>query len=758
MSAVIKSLEFLASCLKGVYMPDFIRKNCWKIALGILLLAFLSPAPSLRADEGEIPIEVSGDQLEYVRQENKIVASGNVIVSYKNLKLTCDKAEVYTDTKKAYAEGHVYIYQETGEILRGDKVFYDFKNRQGSFPNGKVVTEQWYGRGDQIEQVSEDEIRVYNASVTTCPYDRPHYDVKAKRVTIYPDDKIVARDVVFRILGRPIFWWPYFIIPLDLDEPPFELAPGYSSEHGFYVLGSKATSLNKNVKLKGHLDYRSKRGVAGGVDARYRFDKLGEGTIQTYITEDDRAPNPEAQGNPFRNKKNDDGRGRASFRHRMDIDPNTHVIAEWHYFSDEFFLQDFFEREFRRELEPESFVTFTKNTDRYGFLVDVQKRTNRFFSTVERLPEVKFTWNRREIMNTNFYYRAEHDFVNFNKKFARSALDEDVVRFDTFHEISYPMHLLGLEVVPFGNARESWYSKNKFGEEGIERHVLGNGVDVSTRFYKVYDVETNFLSLELNKLRHVLEPSFRYDAIREVSIPEGHLQVFEGIDDLFNKDELTFGFENRFQTKRFRSGAWQRVDVVSFNTFLTYSYDDFFIGNSQWSKWRQEIELRPYDWLATEFVWEYDMVSDQFRFADIDIIWEKDPIRLLLNHRFDKQDVNFGGRSLLTFDAMYRLSPLWSVGGYMRTEFDSGQVEEWEIRASRDLHDWYLDFGYNVRNSDIDSSNKEVFIELRLKAFPQFPLKAGNRASFSRPRIGHFVSGANEPPSLLSSTSTTPEY
>ncbi len=724
----------------------------------VLTISLCSFPPDVMAEvPTDAPIEVSGDQLEYDRQKSKIIATGTVVITYKNVKMTCDKAEVFSETKQAYAEGHVYIYQESGEVIRAEKVFYDFKQRQGSFPDAKVTSGPWTGRGEQVEQVSKDEIRLYNASVTTCAFDRPHFDVKAKRVTIFPGDKFVARDIVFRVLGKPVFWWPYLVMPLNTTEPPFELVPGYSSDDGFYILSSKTTSLGKNLKVKGQVDYRSKRGVGGGVDVDYRFEKMGEGQIKAYIANDEKTPQGVSGGDGLGDRV-DDTRGRFSFKHRVDFDEFTNVITEWNYFSDEFFLQDYFEREFRKETQPESYVTFTRATDRYSFIIDLEKRTNRFFTVLEKLPEVKFTWNRQEIMNTNFYYRAENQFVAFNQKNARSSEDKDVVRFDTFHELNYPISVRNWEFVPFANFRESWFSRDKRGEKGIERHNFGYGFDLRTRFYNVFDVDTNILGLNINKIRHVLEPSVRYDSIRFVSVPEGNLEPFDDIDNLFRKDEVTFGLENRFQTKRYIDGAWQRVDLLSFNTFLTFSIDDNALGADAWTKWRQEIQFRPYEWLISEILWEYDMVSDQFDFAEIDLILEKDRFRFLMSHQFIKQDIDFGGSSLLTFDLNYRLNDLWSLGGYTRVEFDSSTIEEWELRVTRDLHDWYLDFGYNVRDSEIDSSNKELFVELRLKAFPQFPLKAGNRASFSRPRIGRFVSGASEAPANIANTSSTPQY
>jgi len=60
------------------------------------------------------------------------------------------------------------------------------------------------------------------------------------------------------------------------------------------------------------------------------------------------------------------------------------------------------------------------------------------------------------------------------------------------------------------------------------------------------------------------------------------------------------------------------------------------------------------------------------------------------------------------------------------------------------MHDFILDFGYNVRNSAKSSSNKELYFNFRLKAFPIIGFHSGRRASFAEPRIGDTYAGGNE--------------
>ena len=77
------------------------------------------------------------------------------------MSLTCDRVEVLSDEKKAYAEGHVVLYRGK-DIYRGDKVYYDFQNDIASFPNGYIADAPWYTTGEQIEQVNKNKIEVYN--------------------------------------------------------------------------------------------------------------------------------------------------------------------------------------------------------------------------------------------------------------------------------------------------------------------------------------------------------------------------------------------------------------------------------------------------------------------------------------------------------------------------------------------------------------------------------------------------------------------
>jgi len=713
------------------------------------------PLSALAANDDDIPIEAVADQLSYDKTNKKIIGIGNVLVTYKDKRLTADRAEIFTNEKHVYAEGHVVV-DDAGQKLEGDKVFYDFGKSQGSFPQGRYINPPYYGDGEEINRLSQDQIQVTGGSITTCDLDHPHYLLTTQRVKVYPGDKIVAFNVVFKVLGTPLAWVPYVTIPLDDVNAPFVIQPGYSSEFGAYVSLIKGWSINKNIHGRANLDIRQKRGVGFGFKSAYDYTDehkyFGKGDIRSYITYDKRSPDPDA-AEPFEDRT---GRRRWRFqwRHRSDFDPYSNLIISHNNLSDQYLLQDFFNGEYGLESEPQSQYVFTRNSPNTGLLVEVDKQYNHFFNELERLPQVRFTINRNQIGDSNAYYWSQSEFVNYNRKVASSDTSPHVARFDTAHELSYPMKYKDVVVYPSITFRDTEFSRDENDSGWISRQTINTSIDVSTRFYKLYDYNTNFLGLNINKLRHIVEPYFNWDANRFTTYSADRLEQFDAIDAIDNKDVFQFGLENRFQTKRFEQGKWQRVDVVSLNTFIFYSLNDNIPGSSVFRTAGVELTVRPYRWLTIQNFTNYDAATGVIIDSETELFMTyKDRLNFLLSYRFlnDKDLDGVSGpekSSLITADLTFKINDLWAAGGFVRYERESNLIEEWEIRFTRYLHCWILDFGVNARKSDRlageQDTNIEAFFQLTLSAFPGLNLETGNRSTMSNPRIGTYVAGANE--------------
>jgi hypothetical protein len=388
-------------------------------------------------------------------------------------------------------------------------------------------------------------------------------------------------------------------------------------------------------------------------------------------------------------------------------------------------------------------------------MLQLDKRYNHFFTELEKLPELRLTFNKKQLGIGNAYYYGETDAVNFNQKVAYSNITAHAFRFDTFHEISNPFKIGSVVFNPAVNFRDTEYSRERTEDRDVSRQSLGFTTDISTRFYKLYDVETNFMGFDIHKIRHIIEPYFRSDINHLTTVAPEELYPFDQIDTIRkHKDGFRFGLENRLQTKRFDHGKWHRVDVVSVNTYLNYDLNEDAPDASVFTSAGVRTQFRPYEWLTFENQTNYDMatgvITDSFTDAEIQY---KDKLNVVLAFEYVKdKDINgiSGPESLelITTDVTYKINPRWAIGGYIRYDIHENLVKEYEARLSRNLHCWLLDFGWNSRRSDRvegtrQTSDNEIFLMLTMTAFPDFSYDTGNRSSISRPRIGTYVAGAD---------------
>ncbi|MSR76857.1 MAG: LPS-assembly protein LptD [Candidatus Omnitrophica bacterium] len=703
-------------------------------------------------------VETQADTVEYDKNTHVLIAKKNVVITHLNMQITADYAEVETATKKSFARGHVTIFRNGKAVAHGEEIHYNFANQSGSFPDGRTYNAPWFSSGEDIQQIREGVKIVRKAHVTTCDLKNPHYEIRARKVTVYDGDKMVAWNVTFYALGKPIFWVPVLVMPLQDNNIPLAVVTGYNSRQGFFISALKGFSITKNIWGKFRADWRSKRGFGAGTDISYGFEKtLGYGNANIYLANDHEAPTP-GSGEPF-HKSEDRLRGRITWKHRKDFDPYSYGLLRYNRFADEYFLQDFFEREFQGDIQPNSFISLVKNSERYGLLAYGEKRMNKFESSVERLPQVQADWRTQPFLNPHIFYQSQLSYNNLVKDYGRIKIRGKAHRADTFHEWSSPLHWQHIHFTPHILGRGTYYSRLRDSEEDRFRAFTEMGGDLRTRFYRLYDVHFDKAGFEINQLRHIIEPNLQYSASMS-SLSDEKLEIFDdSVERLDDAQKVTLGVENRIQTKRTVHGQMQRVDLVSLNTFLSYElYPDGRTGSelfaprdnqftkSDFSTIGQEIVFRPYEWLHYLMRFDYDTRDNQFHMFNQDIVIKTGKFTSTIGQRYAADIPEFHNSNQFVFDTNYRLNPLWDMSGYIRWDTFTSDLSEWQLSARRDLHDFILTLGYDVRNSDIRSSNKTLFVEFYLKAFPEVGLHAGgSRASFGAPRMGDTVAGSGTP-------------
>ncbi len=692
-----------------------------------LFAAFLfASSANVFAEQTGVPIEINADHFEFMQEENKVKVEGNVILIREKTTLTCDKAVIDRNTGIAVAEGNVVLSSEVGGEISGEKMTFNFENMTGEFMGAKINSAPYYGEGETLSKVGENHIVMDKGHITTCDLRKPHYKLRSQKIDIYPGDKAVARNMRFIVGKTPVLYVPRYSQVINDKKPRVIYTPGYDKQWGAFLLQAWRYYFNENFKGTIHLDYRERKDFASGVDLDYKIPKGGTGIIRTYymlerpITskytwQERPSPTPEHE------------RFKGEWRHKWDIDDRTNAVWQYYRYSDVNFLKDYFKREYEKDREPQTFFVLTHALPSgiLSFRNDV--RVNRFVGAVDRLPEIGYDVTNQQLGETGVYLRNKTTYSNLvSRDISPTELRRKTMRLDTDNELSYPMKVGFVEFRPFVGGRETYYSRTKEpADDGTIRGLFKTGSDLSTKFYKVFDIDTKFWGVEVHRLRHVITPTVSYLFTTDPTLASSQLNSFDAVDSLTRTHSITFSLENKLQTKR---------EEVSVDLVRAIVSSDFLlkeqVGTGGFNNIKTDFEVKPADWLTFNADTDYSSLRDKLISSNFDI-YLHDPDT-------DKKRWSFGLGKRYSLDVddqittswEYVINPKWKAGLYNRFDIDHGIHKEQEYRITRDLHCWEMDINFN----ETRGQGSEIWIVFRLKAFPELGFDMGT--SFNRRKAG----------------------
>lgn len=685
-----------------------------------------------KGKQGE-PVVVNGDRVEYMSETKQVVGTGNISIVYKDMVLTCDRIVVHLDTRDADAEGNVRITQKDA-YFTGERIRYNFDTRKGDIIKGYVNARPFFGKADSLEKLAnKDQFNLQRGYVTTCDFDNPHYRIQSREVKIYLDDKIVAKHILVFVGNVPVFYLPYYVQPLKDTKTHITIIPGESKEWGYYALTAYRFYIDDNHKGDILLDYRSKHGLGEGINYYYDTKSWGDGAFKFYYTHENDKLAFKPSGEVMT-------RYRYQARHRWDMGQGLDTLAtlEFNKLSDQYMIRDYFYNEYE-ELgdNPDNYLSFITSKRDYTTQFLVRKRFDKFLTVVERLPEYKIDILNYRIGDTPIYYSAQASGVYLNKKFAAvvpSQKDVSTVRLDAYNQLAYSAKLFrALSVTPYGGIRETYYSRNKWGDTNEVRTLFKAGVDTSIKFYKIYDVETNFLGLDINKLRHIITPTANYYFTHQPTISPDNLNQFDEIDALDTANGVQLAIENRLQTKRLSGDQMSSVDLATLIISTDYMFrlekNNWNLKSNKFNNIDFQLELIPYSWAYLVAKMTVDTKRYLVQSESIDLVANGgDKWSLAIGHRLE--DVQTGRNQLATIDATYKINDKWKVRAYERFNLGKKSFEEQEYTFFRDLHCWIAEITFNLK----EPNNQTIWFVMRLKAFPEY--QVGLRRTYSRPRFG----------------------
>lgn len=496
-----------------------------------------------------------------------------------------------------------------GNLITGVIQFKDFAFKSG-------VT---YCTGASAERTNDGTITVKGARVTTCDYimdNHDHYAITSGTVVIMPRDtnhglfnynpdhgehSIWAYNNFLRLWNIPVFWFPALYKPADSATFGGKVEFGNSSDFGYYVRTSKGFQLLNDPYLNANvmLDYYQDRGFGYGIngdlitpESSTDFFFYGISDKEPYNYWDNDSNDHTAKW-----KKNNSRLKIPKYRYELKLSNVTHVTPRLDFrgqldlLSDYNFLNDFFEARYNRDIQPPTYAGAEYQFDRLSASIYLMPRINSFYSSVERLPEMRLDFPRQELF-ANIYYQGSTTMEWLNMRwrdYDRKAYffgnpielkDYNTARFDTLHMFYYPFKIASwLNVIPRAGVRMTAYSRtskksigyedlslmfmadsmdsfpyfeveNYDGDGGAKLRITGEiGLEANTKIYKTWQNVKNAY-WELDGLRHVMVPYINYTYIPQPNVSRDKLFYFDDVDRLDEQHFIRFGLVNRLQTRR----------------------------------------------------------------------------------------------------------------------------------------------------------------------------------------------------------------
>ncbi|MCM8781090.1 MAG: LPS export ABC transporter periplasmic protein LptC [Candidatus Omnitrophica bacterium] len=666
------------------------------------------------------PVIVNGDTVEYSMDKKEVIASGNVEVTYKNTRLTCERLTVNTETKDAKAEGNVRLEEDRG-IIEGKEIVYNFQTKTGLIIDSEFRASPYFGRAKEVKKLSEDEFVALDGYMSTCSYDKPHYRITSKKIDFFMDDKVLTRNVKVYAGRLPILYLPQYNHSLKDPLLHVQVMPGKRRDWGPYMLTAWRYTLTDNATGRIYLDYRDRLGVAEGFGLNYNTHNFGRGDYKYYYTQERSREFDEYQPAEFQ-------RYFIRWRHKWNIDARTDFTSEYYkiidskrmlYGNEYNFLKDYFYREYEKDAQPLSYW-FLHHYFRYSTLdILLQKRTNRWYTQLEKLPEIKYSLPSIKILQTPFYFENATELANFNYKNAvpsSSVNDINVKRWDTYNKFSLPLKVIFLNVAPFVASRQTFYDKDVYGSSVCPRTVFYTGSDLSTKFYRIFNIKSKFLGMDINGLRHVVTPSLSYTYNHDPTVSSTKLKQIDSIDSIARNNSVALLLSNKLQTKR-NDVTVDLLNLRVSSDYIFYRVDPTTNNKSSGhlSDILFDLELLPYSWMRLDVDAIYDRQQNTFSQANADMNFNFKRCSIGMGQRYQRK----AGKEL-TFSFDGRINPKWKFGIYERYQFVDTLdykrgLKNQQYTFSRDLHCWTIDFTYEIEKD----KGHAVWVVFRLKAFPE---------------------------------------
>ena len=225
-------------------------------------------------------LDVEADTIKKTGQ--RIEASGNVVITGKDITLSANYLVYDTLKEDLWASGNCHLKEEQGEI-DAETLYYNARRKDVQLENGRVFvySEPMIISGKSISRYGQDFYVGEDIEFTPCLGDVPDWSMAASSLEVPLEGYATVRHARFMIRHVPVLYTPYLLYPAKLKRQSGLLFPEFSqsSDYGYGFGIPLYLTLGRSADMTLTPMNLSKRGLLTTAELRYRLDYEKSGLI-----------------------------------------------------------------------------------------------------------------------------------------------------------------------------------------------------------------------------------------------------------------------------------------------------------------------------------------------------------------------------------------------------------------------------------------------------------------------------------------------
>ena len=573
-----------------------------------------APAPAVSGSSSttSLPLGISNfSSWKFERVGDHLHLINQAAIEGANLKFFADDVDLYVDTNKVVASGNVVFTNADGRIsaervefdtATGIGTFYDASGimslaRQGATtPAANTAAfggqdPDVYFYGAKLEKLGPRKYRITRGGFTTCVQPTPRWEVTSGSVVLNLDDYAIARNTLLKVKGVPLMFLPVIYYPIQKGERQTGfLLPTYgtSTVRGQSISNAFFWAISRSQDATLFHDWFTRTGTGMGSEYRYIAGLQSAGNVRLYKFnqhetryEQSGATLPAKTSYEFTGAVTQALGGRARARMRLD------------YFSDVFTQQIYHQNIYQASRRNR--IVEAGASDVFGPLATtLLYQRNETFDSEEKsvlygsTPKLTAVLAPQQLFGAPIYasLNSEYGYLPYRNVTSNVVtLDNSLSRVDLSPSLRVPLsRLTYLSVNTSAGYRTTYYSRS-FDARGVAvpdsfmRDYAQLRTDiVGPVFTKIWDTPDSGYA---ERMKHVIEPAFTVDYTTAIDNVRRTPILTDTSDFVVGgTSRLTYGLTNRFMYRG------KTVESVRGQTreFITVGLQQTYYSNSESSK------------------------------------------------------------------------------------------------------------------------------------------------------------------------------